>query len=437
MNVAVAYPSVPEVGSKQAKSLPAAPVVLIYFVFCLLCFVAAFIGIDHRQAAATNFLSRSTFFYSGRNYASASLAVQIANRFHIRTLDLYAPGTGNVVYRLTGAQEAASPTLVVPTQNGTEVLSGTEAVNQMLEPFSPQQSPYQKAKWALAFMAGLIILTIVFESELSAVAAYLPLLGFIAIGALWGRCLNCSVGGSLLSTFAPVAGLVYLGGGGTLFTWVSQPKRVLYIFFLCVSAVVPALQALMLVSEPKLCPSCLGITLISAAYFISCLRVLSSSILSGLRMPKALGTAMGIGLCLLLTRHLLVLGGYVSAGEVKETAVPSVIGRPLSHYVSALPHPQPGLVYVVTLNGCSHCEQAKHDLAGSGIRWRQIPICTLAQGGVCFDGGSIAFPAPMILVCNKQGRITYQSEGWGNQPQDVAEKESQLLAMQRRTAAYP
>jgi len=192
----------------------------------------------------------------------------------------------------------------------------------------------------------------------------------------------------------------------------------------------------MLVSEPKLCPSCLGITFLSAAYFVSCLSTLSSSALLGLRVPRALGWAVGIGLFLLLGRHLLVLGGYVSAGETKETVVPSVIGQPLSRYVPSLTHPEPGLLYVVTLEGCSHCQQAERDLQGGDIKWRKLPTCAIMQSGPCFDGGGLAFPAPMLLLCDKSGRITYQHEGWSDRPQDVAEIKSQLLAMQRRIITH-
>lgn len=192
----------------------------------------------------------------------------------------------------------------------------------------------------------------------------------------------------------------------------------------------------MLMSEPKLCPSCLTITFLSAAYFVSCLSVLSSSALTGLSAPKALGRAIGVALCLLLGRHLLVLGGYVSAGEAKETTVPSIVGQPLSRYVPTLPHPEPGLLYVVTLDGCSHCQRAERDLQGGDIRWRDLPICSIMHSGACFDGGALAFPAPMLLLCDKSGHITYQHEGWSDRPQDVAEIKSQVLAMQRRTNTH-
>ena len=193
----------------------------------------------------------------------------------------------------------------------------------------------------------------------------------------------------------------------------------------------------MLVAEPKLCPSCLTITFLSAAYFVSCLSTLSTSSLSGLRVPEGLRLAMGIGLCLLLGRHLLVLGGYVSAGEAKDIPIASVIGQPLSRFVPALTRPQSGLLYVVTLEGCSHCQQAERDLRQSTILWRKVPTCTVLQGGICFDGGALNFPTPMLLLCDKSGRVTYQHEGWSDLPQDVTKIESQILVMQRRIVPRP
>lgn len=184
-----------------------------YLIICLLCFALAYTGISRRETVSLRFLSHSTFLYAADDHPSADLADQLTKRFHLHTVNLLAPGAGETVFRLTGAHQAASPTLVIPSGDGLEVLSGVVAVNQALQPVRPQESLYQKARWALAFMSGLIVLAIIFEAEISLVAAYLPLLGLVAIGALWGRCLHCSAGGSMLSTLAPVLGLVYLGGG--------------------------------------------------------------------------------------------------------------------------------------------------------------------------------------------------------------------------------
>lgn len=219
--------------ARPQRSGRAVSVVSAYLIACLLCFALAYAGISRHEAASLRFLNHSTFLYTSTDHASAALATQLNNRLHIQTLNLLSLGAGGAVYRLTGTHEATSPTLIIPTQGGLEVLSGATAVNQALQPFSPQESLYQKAKWALAFMAGLIILAIIFEAELSAVTAYLPLLGLVAIGALWGRCLHCSAGGSMLSTLAPVLGLVYLGGGGAVHLAGPSQARVLPLLPLC------------------------------------------------------------------------------------------------------------------------------------------------------------------------------------------------------------
>ena len=206
---------VPEfLDNRRKRSAHAAGSLGAYTAFCLVCFALAYVAISRREAVQSRFLTQSTFAYSGRDQASAAQAVQLTNRFHLQTLDLHSPEAGQVVYRLSGTHQATSPTLFIPTKTGIEIISGQVAVSQALQPFSPQDSPFQKAKWALAFMAALILLAVIFEGEISKVAAYLPLLGIVAVAALWGRCLHCSAGGSMLSTLAPILGLIYLGGGG-------------------------------------------------------------------------------------------------------------------------------------------------------------------------------------------------------------------------------
>ena len=316
------------------------------------------------------------------------------------------------------------------------MVSGPAAVDQALQSITARNNPFEKAEWALAFMAGLIVLTIIFEAELAKIVSFLPILGLIAIGALWGRCLNCSSSGSTLSTLAPVFGLIYLGGGMALFSRPLLGHRWPYAFFLLISGAVPVLQACMLVSEPKLCPSCLTITFISAVYFLCTLKTLSASVLSGIVAPKGLGIAMATVLCLLLLRHSLIVGGYINAGKTTDETIPSIVGTPFSRFVPSLLHPQPGLLYVVTLEGCSHCQQAESDLPRSGINWSKVPICTIEQRGVCFEGGKLNFPTPMLLMCDKNGRIVYQHEGWNSEPQEMMALEGQISNLQRRTTEH-
>ena len=206
--------------TRQEPSALVARLLCGYLLLCLFCFAVAYFGLSRREAVELHALQNSTLFYASRDHVSTTFAASVRTHFQIRTVDLLAPGAGEVVYRLTGARKATNPTLVIPNAGGTEVVSGPAAVDQALQSITARNNPFEKAEWALAFMAGLIVLTIIFEAELAKIVSFLPILGLIAIGALWGRCLNCSSSGSTLSTLAPVFGLIYLGGG-----WPCFPAR--------------------------------------------------------------------------------------------------------------------------------------------------------------------------------------------------------------------
>ncbi len=212
----------------QKPSAYAASFVSAYLFTCLLCFVAAYFGLNHKEAGELRPLRNSTLLYASSDHTSAKFAEWASTHLHMRTVDLLSPGAGETVYRLTSARKATSPTLVIPSTNGAEVVSGPAAVDQALQPITARTTPIGKAKWALAFMAGLILLAIIFETELAKVVAFLPIIGVVAIGALWGHCLNCSSSGSTLSALAPVFGLIYLGGGGSILPPSPVPSLALH-----------------------------------------------------------------------------------------------------------------------------------------------------------------------------------------------------------------
>ncbi len=156
----------------------------------------------------------------------------------------------------------------------------------------------------------LVALVLILRDEIVPFAAYYPLLGLIAVGGLWSKCLHCYVGGTTISAFAPLAEVVYLLGGAVLFTLTLSSKRVLYVGFLIVSLLVPVAQSYLLATEPKLCPACLMVTFLSAAYFAAALHSVLLGRVTGVAAPSFIRLFTVCGLVVMLVRHTLMLGGY-------------------------------------------------------------------------------------------------------------------------------
>jgi hypothetical protein len=282
-------------------------------------------------------------------------------------------------------------------------------------------------------MAGLIALACVFSAEVNAVAGFVAVLGAVALAMLQSHCLNCNVGGSPASALAPLLGSIYVGVGALLFTLPIVRRREAYTGFLVVSALVPGVQALLLNAEPKLCVACLAITFVSAVYFVACLKTLASSRLSGTASPVWFKWTLPLVLVALTLRHSLVAFGAIatSNAEKHNFMVSRLIKTPLSHFVRLPFHVQPGMLYVVTRSGCNACAVAKNDLTQAKIPWREISICSSLGDQGCF-GGVSDYITPMLLICDANGRIAFQLDGWVVRSEDRIEREQEIRLAQRR-----
>ncbi len=335
---------------------------------------------------------------------------------------------------MTGANKAASPSLIIPVRGGIQIFSTPLAVQQALQPVLDGTSPMQLGKKALIIMAALILTVCLFRAELSFALPLLPVIGLVSVASLWGRCLHCSFTSTPLSVYAPLTELAYLAAGMTLFTFGSVRKRWCYIGFLLVSGLIPAVQSYMLTVEPKLCPACLAVTLISAVYFVGSLEALQTSRLPGFTLPVWLRTAVTVALVALLVRHSLVFGGYVRAGEPPETIASNLVGTSLSRFASSLGKPVPGTLYIVTQERCGSCELAKRQLPSMHLAWHELPVCTILTKEDCFSGEKLNFATPLLLVCDKKGHIIFQQNGWVTSTRELSNLQGQLQnASQRGT----
>ena len=391
-----------------------------------MCFLATYFALNHLEAQQMQSLKRSVYFYSHQDIKSTETAEWLQSHVGMRTLDLLSPGAGAEVHHLTGANSAASPSLIVPVRGGIQIFSTPYAVQQELQPVLDSTTPTRLGQQALVVMAALILTVCLFRTEMAFVLPLLPIIGLISVASLWGRCVHCSFTSTPLSVYAPLAELVYLAAGMTLFTFGSVRRRWCYVAFAVVSGLIPTVQSYMLTVEPKLCPACLAVTFISAVYFMCSLEALQTSRLPGFTVPVWVRAALTVALVALFVRHSLVFGGYVRAGEPPETTASNLVGTSLTQFAPTLSRPTPGMLYVVTQPHCGSCELAKEQLPSMHLVWHELPICTILTKEGCFISGKLNFATPLLLVCNKSGRVIFQQEGWTTSQREASNLRDQI-----------
>jgi len=411
---------------------PANRTQILACIYLTLCFLATYFTLNHIEAQQLQSLKHSVYFYSSSDIKSTETAEWLRAHVGLRTLDLLSPNAGAEVHRMTGANKAASPSLVVPVRGGIQLFSTPFAVQQALQPVLDSTGPAQLGKQALIVMAALILTVCLFRAEMAFVLPLLPVVGLISVASLWGRCLHCSFTSTPLSVYAPLAELAYLAAGMTLFTFGSVRKRWCYAAFLVVSGLIPAVQSYMLTVEPKLCPACLTVTFVSAVYFVCSLEALQTNRLPGFTVPVWMRAALTGALIALLVRHSLVFGGYVHAGEPPETIASNLVGTPLAQMAPTIGKPVPGMLYVVTQEQCGSCELAKRQLPAMHLAWRELPVCTILTKEGCFSGGKLNFATPMLLVCDKKGRIIFQQDGWVSSTREQSGLQDQIKSAIRK-----
>ncbi len=117
----------------------------LYLLGCSLCFLATYFALNHLEAQQLQSLKQSVYFYSHEDIKSTETAEWLNAHVAIRTLDLLSPGAGAEVYRLTGANSAASPSLVIPVRGGIQLFSTPFAVAQALQPVLDATTPNENS----------------------------------------------------------------------------------------------------------------------------------------------------------------------------------------------------------------------------------------------------------------------------------------------------
>ena len=210
----------------------------------------------------------------------------------------------------------------------------------------------------------------------------------------------------------PILMLLYLVFAMTLYSFPRWRHKNTYSAFLLISGLVPMVQAMLQIDEPRLCPACLTFTFVSASYFVKTVKILLGEVATSIAAPRIFRAAMLVVWLSLFLRTTAWAIGYDKSVQTRVLELPHLIGSPLTQFVKSKQLPDPGVLLVVELPGCHVCELAESDLRATRLRWQKVPLCTLLDNQSCFEPGNVEFSAPLLLMCDSHGRIVFQREGW-------------------------
>lgn len=378
---------------------------------CAVGFVAVSLQLHKNQENMSVVLRNATLFYAKSDTSSNQIAQWLNTNLHIHLIEASSPKAGQEVFELTGLSAINSPTLVLQRGKGAIYVSGVSAIRQWFSPILDQVKPLQRARIALMVMFCIMLLAYVLKEDVAKIISFLPILGITVVGSLQVSCLTCNMVTLWSNTFVPLFLILYLLIGLFLFSLPRPYPRRLYQFYMSISGLIPILQALLQLEEPKLCLICLLVTFIASCYFFASLQLCARGIENSIACPR--GITIGIvGLLLVFgARSGGIVLGLVQNKEKREVTVPRIIGKPLANFISQK-RPIAGTLLVVTMFKCHSCDIAVSELAKTQISWQAVPLCGAFDKGSCFDPQNENFPTPLFLICDSQGLIAYQHEGW-------------------------
>ncbi len=388
------------------------PLILLWLGLSAVCFLLSSLSLNIYQNNYLKTLRNSTLFYAKSDLGSDSIASWANSNFHIRTIETSEPNAGQELFHLTSLTTITSPTLVLQEGKNTIYVSGGQAVRQWFDPVISRVTPVRRARIALLVMFCIMLVACVLKEDIGKFVAYLPALGLVAVGSLRVQCLNCNSVTSWSGTIVPVLMTAYLLCGVFLFTAPRPYPKPLYQGFALLSGLIPMIQAGLQLDDPKLCAICLIFTFIASAYFLASLQLLAKGIEYSIACPKAVCAALIVMFIASGVRSVALVTGVISSKASAEIQMPRIVGNPIAKFINSGSLPAPGTLLVVTLPGCHSCEAAKSALAKTQIVWKAVSICSMFSGQGCFDPGTLNFPAPLFIMCDPQGNIGYQREGW-------------------------
>ncbi len=384
---------------------------VIYLVALAVAFLAINYQLNHRASQAISELQHSTLFYAPTSKYDDQLASYTRSQLHLHLVNMLAPGSGKIVLKYMGVSKVLNPTIYVQAHHQAFYVAGNADVANYLRPYMDRQTPYAKSRVSLAIMFLLVLAACAFSDELLTIISLMPMVGTVVLGALWGSCAMCKIGGSVIEAVLPLLGLVYMAAAATLLSLDKYATRLNLVILAVASAILPFAQGVLLIFFPRLCPICLTVTFIAATSLFGLLQILNGTQRKLIVVNKPAAAVLLVIIFLLFTHDSLMAMGIVKVPSNETVQQVDLVGHPISQFVGDAVIPANELI-VVTIPGCEVCSKAITYLNTAKLAYTQVSTCGYLESKGCFTDPGHTFPAPLFLMTNPKGQITFQHEGW-------------------------
>ena len=409
------------------------PLILYAFV-CGLCLFGATLGLRRLIADDTKSVQEATLMVASPERAQTTMADNLHAAFGSRIVLADRPENAAFVRSLFGTRPFSTPALIIKYRGKNDIFTGAPSVAAALDELTSPTAKTRQAVRAVAVTAMLLLFAASMKRWIAYGGVVWPALGAIALAFAPSGCPTCYSGASRFEQIVPIVGaLGFLAVTVTmLFRRTLSGRIPLLLIFFSVGAI--ALQAVLLVSHPKFCTSCV----VASACLIG-VGMVALAAIDPNEIPALAGSRRYWPVA-------LVALGLTGTGFAR---IPSTFRAPLalSHDLPELqgkmllsvgipPNGKPGnSLYIVTRDGCESCEAAKAALISEGIDFVPVHPCEPGEHDGCYETRG-ASAVPMFLVAGQEGKIMFQSYGWNASPPvraDFVQRLNALLAGGKQT----
>lgn len=220
----------------------------------------------------------------------------------------------------------------------------------------------------------------------------------LAILSPWSYCLDCTASGNS-SQIVWILGMAWFGAA-IVATFLNAAPTVHRIVG-TLSVIAAISQVALQFVWPKFCPACL---FLSVAFQVVAFSCFSGRLQQPLAIQRVSLVVFVVPLLISVASTFKIWPAPPRSQEVKNHE-----GKQIDSIVQAEGPIADGLV-IATLPGCNACGQAEADLRQAQIRFKSIPLCSIASGTPCVERSEVTIAPTFFIVVN--GRIRRQATGW-------------------------
>ncbi|MBN9500179.1 MAG: hypothetical protein BGO01_09080 [Armatimonadetes bacterium 55-13] len=385
------------------------PLALVLKATSLLAFCLVALAFVLNRHTTQLDLASSRILYAPEDLASTQIGQWANANFGVKLIDVQSDESRKIAKDYAFEKYFQVPLLLLKSRGGVQRIYGEASIAKTLESYRSSQAPTELG--IKGCLLSLLVLTLVFSASrmVTALGVLLPIFSITALSLTLPTCSTCNVFIGLptwlpyaagLSISAAMIVLLYLGG---------QPRT--WTIFACVCTLALAIQATLLFISPKVCATCLSVTAVLGSAIVFADRLRKQRIVRTLRFSaKRPLTAVLSFVAIALLSASWRTGSANSGNPIYSASF-------LGSKASDLGVRHKSCLVVVYLSGCHACEDAEKSLREHRIPYQRIQLCSLVNGGPCFQYSG-PFQAPTFLIVDRNGFVSYDNSGWPPDPND-------------------